>query len=249
MDTSTGSNVGGPPLARWTARDEDARHRMSDQVAGIAGVIFFLLVVASFFTPDTPASDSSPETLARILTADLTGHQWSLFLGFLSDIAFLVLLAGVWGRLRRAEGPAGMFSALFAVAGTAFLAMILVSEGIELALVEAPAVGADPSALPALAVLDHWAGAALLPAAVAMFLGAACAVLSTRTLPAWLGWFAGLTALLLLVSVASVFDSSEEETGFLGIIGFASFILMVLWFLAASVVLLVRRGGAARTAA
>jgi len=249
MDTSTGSDVGRPPTVGGTAHGEDARGRLWDRVAGIAGLIFFLLVVAGFFTPETPGSDRSPGDLARILTADLTGHQWSLFFGFLADVAFLVLLAGIWSRLRRAEGPGGMFGALFGVAGTAFLSVVLVSAGLTLALVEAPAVGADLSALPALAVLDNWAGAAVLPASVAMLLGAAGSIVSTRAYPVWLGWFAGVTSVLLLVSVAAVFESSEDETGFLGIIGFASFILMLLWFLAASIVMLLHRTRAAQPVA
>lgn len=244
MDAGTGSGVGGPAVAGGTVHGEDARTRLWDMVAGIAGLIFFVLVVGSFFTPETPGSDTSTEELTRTLTADLTGHQWSLFLGFLSDVAFLVLLAGLWSRMRRWEGPGGMFGALFGLAGTAFLSVILVSGGLYLALVEAPAVGADPAALPALSVLNNWVGAAVLPAGAAMFLGAAGAILSTRVFPVWLGWFAGLTSVLLLVSVAAVFQSSEDDSGFLGIIGFASFILTVLWFLAASVVLLVRRSRA-----
>jgi hypothetical protein len=241
MDTSTGSDVGGP-VARGTSTGDDPQGRMWDQEAGVAGLIFIALVVAGFITPATPASDSSPAELAGTLTGELTGHQWSVFLGFLADVAFFVLLVGLWSRLRRYEGPAGMFGALFVVAGTAFTSLVLVSEGLYLALVEAPAAGADLTALPALAVLDDWVGVADLPAGVAMFLGAAGAILSTRAMPVWLGWLAGLTALLLLVSVADVFETRADHTGFLGVLGFASFLLVLVWILAASVVLLLRKG-------
>jgi hypothetical protein len=241
MVTRTGADVGGPHRG-WAARDEHWRGRVWDQVGGVAGLVFVVLVIATFFTPGTPTSGESPDNLAAALSDDLTGHQWSLLLGFLSNVAFLVLLAGLWSRMRRWEGPGGLFSGLFGVAGTAFVTLLLVSEGIYLALVAAPEVGTDRLALPALAVLDNWVGAAIIPAVAAMFLGATGAVLSTRTFPVWLGWLAALIAVLFLVSIAAVFDMSEDENSFLGIIGFAGFVLTLVWILAASILLVMRAG-------
>ena len=94
-----------------------------------------------------------------------------------------------------------------------------------LALVQAAdTVGDDLAVLRTLVVLDNWVGAATVPAGVAMFIGATGAILTTRALPAWVGWLAGVTGLLMVVSLGAVFDNSEE--GVLGFAGFGGFLLV-----------------------
>jgi hypothetical protein len=72
-----------------------------------------------------------------------------------------------------------------------------------------------------------------------MLIGATGAILSTHALPRWLGWLSGGTAVLMVLSLGSVFESSEE-TVLVGIGGFGGFILFMIWALAASIVLLMR---------
>jgi len=217
---------GGDVEARW------------DRIAAAAGLLFVVLVVASFFTPSTPDYGSSAEELAAGLTDERAGHQMSLLLGFLADIALLLFLAGVWSRFRRFEGTGGMMSGLFAIAGAAFMATILVSEGIYLALVQA-AESADPSTLPTLAALDYWVGLCTVPVAVALAIGATGAILSTHALPAWLGYLSGINAVVLLFGLAGVFEGDEESV-LTGIGGFGGFLLFLIWTLATSVVLMMR---------
>lgn len=223
-------------------RPRVAAGRRADRWAAVAGLVFTALVVASFFTPDTPSADSPAASIAAQLAGDSTAHQVSLLLGFLADIAFLVFLAGLWSRLRRWEGPAGMFAALVLVAGAALVTLMLVSSGLYLALVQYASGGQpDPAVLPALTVLNDFVGFAIVPAGVAMFLGAAMAILTTWALPRWLGWLAAATAVLLLIALAGVFQTTPEES-VVGIAGFAGFLLFVVWVLATSVVLLLRPG-------
>jgi hypothetical protein len=198
-----------------------------------------VLVVASFFTPSTPASGSSVERIARALTDDRAGHQMALLLGFLTAIAFLVFLAGLWSRFRRYEGSGGMMAGLFAIVGTAFTATILVSEGIYLALVQA-AVTDDRSVLPALSALDNWVGIGTIAAAVAMLIGATGAILSTHACPAWLGYLSGLSGLsgvLFVLSLGAVY-STDNQSLLAGLGWFGGFLLFLVWALAASVLLL-----------
>ena len=206
-------------------------------MAAGAGLLFIALVLASFFTPDTPAADGSAEQIAAQLAADSAGHRASLLLGFLGDIAFLVFLAGFWSRLRRFEGAAGLFSGLFAIAGAVFAATVAVSGGLYLALVQGVEIIEDPAVLPTLSVLNDWVGMCTLPAATAMFIGATGAILTTRALPAWLGWLGAVTGLLLLVSLAGVLDSDPRE-GVIDLFGFGGFLLFLVWSLAASLALL-----------
>jgi hypothetical protein len=243
MEPRTGTGAGGPAVAGRRSHDGNGgeQARRWDQIAGIAGVVFIALIVASFFTPDTPSADSAAEAIAAELAADRSAHQVSLLLGFLADIAFLVFLPGLWSRLRRYEGAGGLFSGIFVVAGAVFASTILVSEGLYLALVQgADTVGDDLAVLRTLVVLDNWVGASTVSAGAAMFLGVTMAVLTTRALPAWLGWLAAVTGLLLVVSLGAVFDTSEE--GVLGFAGFGGFLLFLIWVLATSIVLLMKAG-------
>ena len=232
--------MGGPSVA-GRGYDGDGTERTWDRIAAIAGLAFVVLIVASFFTPDTPGSDVSAERIASEITADRSGHQMSLFLGFLADLAFFVFLAGLWNRLRRWEGRGRLLSGLIAISGAVFLATILVSEGIYLAFVKG-AIEGDPGALPALAVLDDWVGASSVVPGTAFFTAVAVAILSTRALPVWLGWLSALTALSLFISVFGVFGSSDDE-GVVAFAGFGGFLLLLIWVLAASVVLLMKAGG------
>ena len=239
MGARTGAGAGGPAVAGRRSYDggDADRARMWDLVAAAAGLVFIALIVASFVTPDTPAADGSADQIAAQLDADRAGHQASLLLGFLGDIAFLVFLAGFWSRLRRFEGAAGMFSGLFAIAGAVFVATIAISAGLYLALVQGAETSGDPAVLPTLSVLNDWVGACTVPAGVAMFIGATGAVLTTRALPAWLGWLGAVTGLFLLVSLAGVLDS-DLEGGVVEIFGFGGFLLFLVWTLAASLALL-----------
>ncbi|WP_409332089.1 hypothetical protein [Trujillonella humicola] len=217
-----------------------ARDHTWDLVAAVAGLVFFVLVVASFFTPGTPMADEGGAAIAADVAADRTGHQWSLLLGFLGDVAFLLFLSGLWSRLRRAEGRAGLFSAVVAIAGAVFVATILVSEGLYLALVTGTAeIAEDPAVFTTLAVLNDWVGFAGVPAAAALFLGAAAAIVGTRALPRWIGWWAAVVSVLLLVSLGGVFQADIDEAG-LGWAAFPAFVLMMLWVLTTSILLLLR---------
>lgn len=243
MEARTGAGTEGPAVAGRRSYDgggaEDQARRW-DQIAAVAGLVFIALILASFFTPDTPGVDSSPEELAAGLTEERIGHQLSLLVGFLADIAFLVFVAGLWSRLRRREGVGGMLAGLFVISAAVFSALILVSEGLYLALVQAAAT-ADPATLPALSVLDYWVGIVVVPPAVTMMLGVAAAILSTRALPAWLGWLAAVDGVVLSLSLGAVFESNEE-TVLVGIGGFGGFLLFLVWTLATSIVLLMKAG-------
>ncbi|MDQ0577261.1 small-conductance mechanosensitive channel [Agromyces albus] len=239
MDARENSEpLGGPTSGQVRTGGATGR---PDRWAAVAGLVFTALVVASFFMPDIPSSDSPAEDIAAQLAADNTAHRLSLLLGFLADVAFLVFLAGLWSRLRRWEGPAGMFAALILAAGAAFVTLMLISGGLHLALVQYASGGQpDPAVLPALTDLNQWVGAAILPPSVAMFLGATVAILTTRALPRWLGWLAAATAVLQLISLAGVFQTTVE--GVVGIAAFSGFLLFLVWVLATSVVLLLRPG-------
>lgn len=238
MDARANSEPLGPTPGQVRTAGATGR---PDRWAAVAGLVFSAVIVASFFMPDIPTSESPAEDIAARLAADSTGHRLSLLLAFLGDVAFLVFLAGLWSRLRRGEGPAGMFAALVLAAGTAFVTLMLISGGLHLVLVQyASGDQLNPAVLPALADLNQWVGAAILAPSAAMLLGATVAILTTRALPRWLGWLAAVTAVLQLIALAGVFQTTIE--GVVAITAFVGFMLFLVWVLATSIVLLLRPG-------
>lgn len=89
------------PVGRRT--DDLVRARRAHLVAALAGLAFIVLVLGSFFTPDTASADASAEETVAALVADRSGHQTPLLLRFLGDTTFFVFLAGVRSRQRRWE--------------------------------------------------------------------------------------------------------------------------------------------------
>ena len=88
MGAATGSGLGGQSVRGPPPGVDDAVHgRRNDLVTGIAGLLLTALILAGFLTPETPSASDSAEGIARALTTDRAGHQLSLFLGFLADVA------------------------------------------------------------------------------------------------------------------------------------------------------------------
>ena len=160
--------------------------RLWDLIGGAAGVVFVVLLLLGLLTPQTPAADTVAGVIGGRIEDDHLGHEVSAFFILAGVGFFLIFLAGVWSRLRRSEGGGGMFAGLFVVGGAIFAAILLVSEAFHLALLKA-ATADDDGALPALVWLADWAGLSALPAAVAMFLGAAAAIGTSQAFPTWLG--------------------------------------------------------------
>ncbi len=84
----------------------------------------------------------------------------------------------------------------------------------------------------------------LAPFTVVVLVGASSVVaLRSRALPTWLGWAGGVIVLLLLTGAASL-DLTygwEDPLWFVGIVGM---MLWLVWVVAVSLVLLLRRGDA-----
>lgn len=211
------------------------------RLGGIAGIVFVALFVTDLFTPGTPDLSDPTAGLAAQIADERGGHMLSVYLSSLGVMAFLVFLGALWSVLRRAEGEAGA-SIVAVLGGVVLAAMILVGNGIYLALVEAADEAREPVAIRALLELD---GALFIPAGFALgllYAGIALSSISTGSLPRWLGWSAAGFAAVFVVALLGVF-SRDDEGGPLGIVFFLALMLQFLWVLAASIVLM----GATRT--
>jgi hypothetical protein len=208
------------------------------RIGGIAGLVFVVLFLGNLFTPSTPDGDDATSTFASTIADDRTGHILSIYLEGLGMVFFLAFLASLYGLLRRAE-PEGGPSLLALLGGLVLSGIVLVSSGVYYALVEASDEGREPAALRALFELDNFI---FLPAGfafVALYAGIGLSSLSTRSLPAWLGWSAAAFAAVFAVSMLGLF-SDNDDGGVLGIVFFMALLAQFLWVVAASIVMLGR---------
>jgi hypothetical protein len=229
------------PANMTQPRRRAGRGRSWDRGAGIAGIMFIVLGVANLVTPRTPDPQLATADFTAQMGADLTGHQLSLWLGFLASAAFMVFLTGLAGRMLRFEDPGAGFASLLRIAGTAYVAVLLLSLGAYLALVQYGSTSEPDAAVrTALDLLVGWLGAGQIVPALVAELAIGAAVLTTGALPRWLGWLTAATAVFTLLSLAWNIQTATD--GILGIADTIGFWLSVAWVLAISLVLLLRPG-------
>jgi hypothetical protein len=205
--------------------------------AGVAGLVFVAAIVASFFTPSTPDGGVADAQLAREIADDARGLGAGIYLLGLAALAFIVFAIGLGGRLTRAAGETTLASTGVVVGAALFTAVALVAGGVTLALIAAADDGSSLAAVRALFELDE---TLFIPAGwgLALFLlSAAVGSLTTRALPAWLGWSAAVLGAGFLVGLLGVM-SADDEGGPLGIVYFIDLMLAARWVLAAAVALL-----------
>jgi hypothetical protein len=230
------------PKANITTTHQRAvTERSGDRWAAIAGLTFIIFNLVNLLTPmrtdpRLPVADYTAQH-----TADLTGHQMSLWLGFLAHGAFIVFLAGLCRRVRRFERPGDLFASTLLIAGTAFVTVLLAWLGCYLALVQYGSTSEpDTATLTTLTVLVDWLGSAqLLPAMVAET-AVAAAILTTGALPRWLGWLSAVAAAFTVLTLA--YNVQIASGGVLGIADAIGFWFTVAWFSAGSLMLLLRAG-------
>lgn len=194
--------------------------------AALAGVVFVVLALVGGFIAGSPPKVSDPDgKIVKFTKDNEDALKIASYLGGLGIAFFLFFLGAVGSRLRQA--------------GSGRLAATAVMGGVATASIAA--IGFSISGYGALHPLES-AGTFRLSTVVMAMLGFAAFVFTEATsivivrskfLPAWLGWFGGLVALLWLVGAAAV--STEDDTIFA--MGFVAFIAWALWMLVLSVML------------
>ena len=212
------------------------------RLGAASGIVYVLVILGPDLIQGGPseeftmtAAEAMAQSCATITAARLTDaiYPISHVLGYLF---FLFFLGSLWSALRRAEGGDGWLSAAALGGGLVSLAIRFSSATVSLAAVHNSCAGIDPQLWEVMT--NDVGGAALFwsffPLAV---LSVACAVIAIRfgaPLPRWLGWMSAVVAVALLVD------------GFAGMLyarDFGpSFLLFMLWTLAASIVLIRRAG-------
>jgi len=207
-----------------------------ERVGAVAGILFFVAVVANFFTPETPDADDPTAQIVSEIADDRTGLLAGVYLLGLGSLLFLVFVGALWSRLRRMEVERGP-SILVALGGIGTAVIVLMAAGVLLAVVEAADEGREAASVRALFELDEVLFIVLGWTSAVFYAGVALSSLPTRSLPAWLGWIAAALAVVFPVAFLGVF-SEDDEGGVLGVIFFIGLLVNFLWVLATSIVML-----------
>jgi len=212
------------------------------RIGAISGILFFVAVFASFFTPETPDADDPTAKIASELADDRSAHLVTVYLLGLGSLLFILFVGALWSRLRAAEADRGP-SIVVALAGIATAVIVLVSSMVFLALIEAADEGREPAAVRALFELDELIFLAIGWTSAAFYGGVAVSSLANGSLPRVLGWIAAGLAVLFPICFFGIFSESDDG-GILGGIFFLGILINFIWILATSIVMLRSRTGA-----
>lgn len=193
-----------------------------ERQAPLAGVLFAVLFVVGFLSSgDTPDSTATGEEVVKHY--DDVGM---VLLGALTLLLGAVLIVFFAGALRRQLAVTGVewLASVVLGGGVIFAAGLGVFASSQFALVEA-ADANQPAVAQALNVIDNNNFGTAIIGLTIVLLATAWHVLTTRSLPGWLGWVSLVLGILALA----------------GPLGFVAFLLFPFWVLAVSITLL-RRG-------
>jgi hypothetical protein len=203
--------------------------RSIDRLAALSGVLsvalsfggFTLIASGSFAVQPGAALDEIASIVAREPSAQVF---IGLYLDMFGSLAFIVFVARVWRTLRSAEPHPAWISAWAFGAGLLAVAASFVDKALFFAIFSRAGRGLDPGVAAALFDAAS-AGFALFSMFAGLFLaGVAIVVLRSSVLPRWLGWLAAVAAVLSLIGPASP-------------VGPIAFPFLIVWIVAASVVL------------
>jgi hypothetical protein len=208
--------------------------RLIARLGASSGIAYVgLIVIAGQVGPAAgiPATNASSQTIgAYIAHHPPSTAQWAgVYLEVLALLAFVVFVGYLWHVLRDAERDGGWLAGVALSGGLLSAAIKLASLPAALAALYRAQDEISPQVAAALIDMNNIAFA-LTWATTALMLSATAGVaLRTGVLPRWLGWSAFWIAVGLLASLP-FFASIEPPT----------FLLALIWIIAASLVLIRR---------
>lgn len=210
------------------------------RVAGYAGIVFAILFIVSIVIAlGSPAWDDPVSEYRDWYTDSDTLVHFATFLGALAFVFFfLPFAAGVRKLLAACDEDSGHLWSRLSYTG-AILAVAIGGAGSVFAevLTLDIAEGASDDVVITLARLDALTYGAVLPWAIALFLGAASLVILHRgCLKPWIGWLGAVGAVVAVVGTVWTFSGDGENIlGFVEFIGgygiFVIWVLVVAWTL------------------
>ncbi|MGH2686031.1 MAG: hypothetical protein ACRDJP_11255 [Actinomycetota bacterium] len=213
-----------------------------ERLGAATGIVFAVVAAVGLFIAPLPPDPGAPASeIAGYFTENRDRVLIQVWTLGLAGVFFLWFLGSLRSYLRAAEGEPGRLSAVVFGAGIAAFASFGTGTGLAGALAHSVA---EQGGLEVTLAFERLAQLALAGTGFPLFvLLAAASLVSGRTkaLPAWLGWLGwALAALALVSSLAVFFDEGALAPG--GIVGVVLFAAFVVWFLAASLVMVGRVG-------
>jgi hypothetical protein len=211
------------------------------RLTAAAGLAFVVLTVVGFVVRGIPPTPGQPvaETRAYYLE-HRTGVLTYAYLDGLAMICFVIFAAGLGGLVARRGGDQwGILARLMLAGAVGTAATAMVVDMTEAALAALTVAAGDDATIQALFNLVSMVPLTVLPQAT-FLIGAAAAILQSGVVSRWLGWFALVPALANLIGAAGLGDPSGP-VAIVSLIG--GFLPMLVWMLAMSITLFVRREG------
>jgi hypothetical protein len=213
---------------------------MSDRYARYAaatGIFFVVLVAIGFLVQPKPpdANASASEVLTYVVDHHNALHVVQLI--FAAALFFFIWFIGALRScLGAAEGDAGRLATTAYGGGLIAATGLIVSLAFSATAALHPADN-GPELTHALTDSAAMVLAVATPAVLVFFVGNSLSILRTGYLPAWLGWLGLVTAVFVALGLGNVFTDHGVFASD-GVLGFLiGFLLFLIWFLAASIVL------------
>lgn len=212
---------------------------------GVAGFVVFLVALPLYFGGMTNAPLEDAERFSDYVTSVNTSI---LIRTSLADplimVGLLVFLAGFRHLIRQARQEYEWLATLVFGVGVIVIALELVGDGLEAGAALDTVAKADPTVVRGLmeASFPLYGAIGLIMSAL-LLASAGYATLATGVLPRWSGWFAYTAAIANLLAAPSILGGTDY-TAFWSAPGYVTFVAqvaMVIWFLIASVSMLLKR--------
>lgn len=211
---------------------------------GVASFVMFLLALPLYFLGPQPITrlQDTVQFSDSVRRASTFIFTRATLVDPLIMACLLVFLAGFRRLIRQARPDDEGVATLVFGAGLVAFTLELVGDALEGSAALDTSVKADPSVVRALMEGSFtFYGAIGLIMSALLLASAGYAIVESRVLPRWTGWVAYASAVVNLVAAPSIFGGTDY-TGFYTATGWVTFIgqaAMTIWFLIASVSLLV----------
>ncbi len=193
------------------------------RLAPLTGVLFVIVTLAAFISGgETPSADASPLKVIAYYAAHKSTIERSAVL-FVFAFLFALFWAGALASYLREQGAASGLSGLIVGGGVLMAAGAGILGGTEYGLAHnLHVVGAQTAQT--LNILDNELFLPVVIGGCVFGIASGLAILSTRSLPAWLGWVA------LVIGIAAAIPP----------ISFPALLAFVVWTLVVSIMIFLR---------
>ena len=211
------------------------------RLTAAAGILFVVFTLGGFVVRGVPPTPGESLAVARSYYVEhRTGVLIYAYLDSLTMLCLVAFASGLGGlAVRRGGDPFGILARLMLAGAIGMAGITMVLDMSEAALSSHTAIAGESAAV--LALFDLVSMVALTGLPQALFLaGAAGAIVRSAVVPRWLGVAALVPAITALIGAAGL-GNPGGPLEVVGLIG--GYLPMLLWVLALSIILFVRREG------